>query len=201
MNLELLIATTNQGKIRELKGLLANLPVIIRNTSEFPNLPEPEEIGLTFAENAILKARYYAQATGIMALADDSGLEVEALGGKPGIFSARYAGAEATNEEKIAKLLFELKQTENKERLAKFVCSVAISDKDGNIIFLTDGICQGVIAQVAQGTKGFGYDPIFIPEGFSKSFGELYDEIKQKISHRGRAILKINEFLREFLSS
>jgi XTP/dITP diphosphohydrolase len=201
MSLELLIATTNAGKIKELQQHLANLPIVLRNTSEFPNLEEPEETGLTLAENAVLKARYYARETGILSLADDSGLEVEALDGRPGVFSARYAGAGATNEEKIAKLLFELAQTKDGKRLARFVCSVAISDNLGEVKFLTDGICSGRIAKKPVGNMGFGYDPIFIPDGYAETFGELPDSIKQEISHRGRAISKINEFLLAFRAS
>lgn len=200
MNLELLIATKNKGKIRELEKLLADLPISLRSLSEFEEIIEPEETGLTFADNAILKAQYYAEKTKLWALADDSGLEVEALNNAPGVFSARYAGANATNEEKIAKLLNELKQTKDKERLAKFVCVMAISDKNGKIKHLAEGICQGKISVNSSGINGFGYDPIFIPEGFSQTFGELSNEIKQKISHRGRAMEKIIKFLGNFIT-
>jgi XTP/dITP diphosphohydrolase len=198
MSLELLIATKNAGKIRELRELLADLPINLRSTAEFPDLPEPEETGLTFAENAILKAQYYGKETGILSLADDSGLEVEALEGRPGVFSARYAGVGTTNEEKNAKLLFELKQTKSDDRSARFICSIALSDKNGHIKFLTDGICEGNIAPSPRGLNGFGFDPIFIPAGFTKTFGELSDEIKHEISHRGSAIRKIIAFLKDF---
>lgn len=200
MNLELLIATKNAGKIRELEKLLAGLPIVLRNTAEFENIIEPEETGATFADNAILKARYYAEKTGILALADDSGLEVEALNKAPGIFSARYAGENATNEKKIAKLLNELERTNDKKRLARFVCAMAISSEKGEIKYLAEGICQGKISASPSGINGFGYDPVFIPEGFERTFGELSDQIKQKISHRGRAIEKIIEFLRDFIT-
>jgi XTP/dITP diphosphohydrolase len=200
VSLELLIATKNIGKIRELEKLLADLPIILRNANEFANLREPEETGQTFAENAILKARYYAEKTGFLALADDSGLEVEALGGAPGVFSARYAGEKATNEERIAKLLNELGQTKDAKRLARFVCAVAISDQKGDIKFLTEGICSGSVTASPLGINGFGYDPIFVPYGFSQTFGQLSDEIKQKISHRGRAMEKIIDFLTGFLA-
>lgn len=199
-NVELFIATKNVGKIREIEELLADLPVKLRNASEFKDIIEPEETGKTFADNAILKAKYYAEKTGIWSLADDSGLEVEALNGEPGVFSARYGGAEATNEEKIAKLLFELKQTNDKNRLARFVCSMAIADNKGEVKFLADGICQGKIENKPIGTNGFGYDPIFIPEGYSETFGVLSGEIKQKISHRSRAIEKIIDYLCDFCS-
>ncbi len=136
--------------------------------------------------------------TGFWSLADDSGLEVEALGGAPGVFSARYAGENATDREKIAKLLHELNETQDRRRLARFVCAMAISDEKGEIKFLTEGICNGKIALSPSGTNGFGYDPIFIPDDFEQTFGELSDEIKQKISHRARATEKIIPFLRGF---
>jgi XTP/dITP diphosphohydrolase len=197
---ELFIATKNAGKIREIEELLADLPITLRSAGEFPDLIEPEETGATFADNAILKAEYYAEKTGLWSLADDSGLEVEALGGKPGIFSARYGGADATNAKKIAKLLNELKQTNDRSRLARFVCSMAIADDNAKVRFLTDGVCQGKIAFSPQGNNGFGYDPIFVPEGFSQTFGELSGEVKREISHRSRAIDKIIKYLRDFVA-
>ncbi len=199
MDLELLIATKNIGKIKELQQLLADLPIVLRSASEFINIREPEETGVTFTDNAILKARYYAEKTGLLALADDSGLEVWALNGAPGVFSARYAGADATNEEKLARLLKELSEKQEEARLARFVCAMAIADQKGEIINLAEGLCEGKIAWQPTGTNGFGYDSIFIPEGFSESFGELSSEIKQKISHRAQATNKIIEFLRNFM--
>lgn len=199
-NFELLIATKNAGKIREIEKLLADLPITLRNVGEFTNLIEPEETGATFAENATLKAKYYAEKTGIWSLADDSGLEVEALEWRPGVFSARYGGADATNEEKIAKLLNELEQTDSNSRLARFVCSMVIADKSGEIQFLTEGVCQGEIAFIPQGSNGFGYDPVFVPKGFSQTFGQLSGEIKHKISHRSRAIEKIIKYLADLIA-
>lgn len=193
---ELLIATRNAGKIRELEELLADLPVKLRSLNDFPGIIEPEETGATFAENAVLKASDYARQTGIWALADDSGLEVEALGGAPGILSARYAGVEASDAERIAKLLGELEKAEN--RAARFVCAMAIADKTGGTRFQAEGICGGEITDAARGTKGFGYDPVFVPEGFSETFGELSGEVKSQISHRARAVNKIIAYLRAF---
>ena len=195
------IATKNVGKIREIEKLLADLPITLRNAGGFENILEPEETGANFAENAGLKAKYYAEKTGILALADDSGLEVEALDWRPGVFSARYGGADATNDEKIARLLNELKHTNDKSRLARFVCSMAIADRNGKIQFLTEGVCQGKIALNPKGNNGFGYDPIFIPEGFSETFGELSGEVKGKISHRSKAIEKIIGYLDDFITS
>ncbi len=131
-------------------------------------------------------------------MADDSGLEVEALDGAPGVFSSRYAGENATDEERIAKLLHELNKTQNNKRRAKFICAMAISNENGKIKFLANGVCNGRIALTSSGTNGFGYDPIFIPDGFEYTFGELSKEIKQKISHRARATIKIIRFLRSF---
>lgn len=196
--MELLLATKNAGKIRELAELLADLPICLRGLSEFRNVVEPEETGATFSENAVLKAKYYALQTGLWALADDSGLEIESLGGAPGIFSARYAGENVSYSEKMNKLLQEMNNTNSGNRRARFVCAMAVVDETGNIKFLSEGICNGKIAANPCGTNGFGYDPIFIPDGFSETFGELSNEIKQKISHRLRAIEKIIRFLCDY---
>lgn len=193
---QIVIATKNLGKVKELEELLADSPFMLRSLNEFPNAPDVEETGATFADNAILKAKEYAKQTNIWALADDSGLEVAALNGAPGVFSARYAGENATDEEKIAKLLSELEKKDN--RRARFVCAMAMADKTGEIKFLAEGICNGEIALKSSGTNGFGYDPIFIPEGFRQSFGELSGEIKREISHRAQAVAKIIRFLRDF---
>ena len=193
---EILIATKNIGKVREMEELLADFPFVLRSLNEFPDMPDVEETGVTFAENAILKAREYAKQTKIWSLADDSGLEVAALNGAPGVFSARYAGENATDAERINKLLDELEKIN--DRRARFVCAMAIADETGEIKFLTEGICDGEIALNSSGTNGFGYDPIFIPEGFEHSFGELSGGVKHKISHRARAIEKIIRFLSDF---
>jgi XTP/dITP diphosphohydrolase len=197
-NMELLVATKNAGKIKELTGLLADLPVRLRGLSEFKNIVEPEETGATFSENAVLKAKYYALRTGLWALADDSGLEVESLGGAPGVFSARYAGESAAYRVKIEKLLREIKSANTENRRARFVCAMAVADETGRIKFLSEGVCDGKIADCPRGTNGFGYDPIFIPKGYLETFGELSDKIKQKISHRSQAIKKIIRFLRDY---
>ncbi len=196
---ELLIASKNAGKTKELKELLIGLPVQIICLDAFPNITEPKETGANFTENAVLKAKYYALQTKLWALADDSGLKVEALNGAPGVFSARYAGENATAEEKIEKILQELNNI--KDRRARFVCMMAIADETGEIKFVADGICDGTIALNASGANGFGYDPIFIPDGFSQTFGELSDQIKRKISHRARAADKIIQHLRRFYAT
>lgn len=195
-NEQLLIATGNAGKIGELRALLADLPVALRSLKEFPQLSVVEETGATFEENAILKAKAYAVRTEMTTLADDSGLEVAALNGAPGVFSARYAGENAGDDEKIAKLLGELGKNTN--RKARFVCSIAVADQTGAIKYVADGVCNGTIAVNPSGSGGFGYDPIFVPDGFQQTFGELSAEIKQKISHRWKAMEKIIQYLRGF---
>lgn len=195
---ELLIATKNTGKIKELGKLLADLPVRLCGLKDFPNVIEPEETGATFAENAALKARSYALQTGVWTLADDSGLEVKALNKAPGVYSARYAGENATDAERIEKLLKELNATANENRKARFVCAMAISNETGAIKFAAEGVCDGKIAFEAKGANGFGYDPIFVPDNFSETFGELSINIKQQISHRAQASVKIIQYLQAF---
>lgn len=193
---QILIATKNVGKVRELEKLLENSSFNLRSLNEFPDVADVEETGATFAENAVLKAREYSQKTNLWALADDSGLEVDVLGGVPGVFSARYAGENASDSEKIGKLLNELEEKDN--RSARFVCVMALANESGEIIHLAEGICDGEIALSVSGTNGFGYDPVFIPEGFGQTFGELSADIKHEISHRARAIREIIRFLRVF---
>lgn len=195
--LELLVATKNNGKVAELKHLLLGVPVRLRSLREFVDAVDVKETGENFKENAALKAQGYASYTRLWSLADDSGLEVEALKGAPGIFSARYGGENATDQEKINKLLRELNKEQNEERFARFVCAMAISDENGEIKFIAEGFCNGRISLEPRGNNGFGYDPIFIPAGFNETFGELSSEIKQQISHRAQASRKIIEYLRD----
>ena len=195
-SMKLLIATGNSGKVVEIADLLADLPVRLLNLKDFPPIAEPSETGATFAENAALKAVYYAAHTGIPALADDSGLEVSALDGAPGVLSARYAGANADDDARIAKLLGALGNCG--DRRARFVCAMAIADADGTIRRRAEGFCAGAIALEKRGANGFGYDPIFIPDGFAETFGELSAETKRRISHRKRATDEIIQQLRRF---
>lgn len=196
---ELLIATHNAGKVRELRELLADLPVRLRGLDEFPEAGEAEETGQTFAENAILKARFYAQRCGVWALADDSGLEVDGLGGAPGVFSARYGGEWLTDAGRIEKLLGELKAAGERARRARFVCVIAVNDPVSSGLDTFTGTCEGRIAAAPRGSGGFGYDPIFIPDGFEQTFGELPAETKRLISHRARALQQASQFLRRQL--
>jgi XTP/dITP diphosphohydrolase len=199
MRKELLIATRNAGKVHEVEALLDGLPLRLRSLAEFPEIGEVEETGTTFAENAALKASSYAAQTRLWSLADDSGLEVEALGGAPGVFSARYAGgAGASDADRIAQLLAELSRTHDAERRARFVCVIAISDPAARLVNTSIGTCEGSIAHAPRGVEGFGYDPVFIPDGYQQSFGELSPEIKQRISHRARALEAARSFLLDY---
>jgi XTP/dITP diphosphohydrolase len=196
--MELVVATKNKGKVAEITELLANMPVKVLNLSDFTGVPWVEETGATFAENAGLKASAYAKHLGLYALADDSGLEIEALGGGPGVYSARYGGAELGYADKMALVLEKLANVPENERKARFVCAMALAGPEGEIIHKSEGVCNGRIAFEPRGTGGFGYDPIFVPDGFSGTFGELGDDIKQQISHRARAISEIMRFLLDF---
>jgi XTP/dITP diphosphohydrolase len=194
----LFIATNNPGKLAELKELLSGVPLELLSLADFTAVAKVEETGLTYDENARLKASGYALQSGLPAIADDSGLEVEALDNRPGVFSARYGGTETSFAKKMALLLAELDKTGDEERRARFVCSMAIADANGEIIFTSKGICDGQIASEPRGKGGFGYDPLFIPAGFDRTFGELPEAIKRKISHRACAFAQIIPFLRDF---
>jgi len=188
----LLLGTRNPGKVVEIKSILADTGWSFSSLQEFPDVGEAEENFTTFAENAIAKASFYASATELCALADDSGLEVAALGGAPGVFSARYAGANATDADRRSLLLSELT---GDDRRARFVSVVAIASPDGEVLAVSEGICDGTITRAPRGTNGFGYDPLFIPDGYSQTFAELPDTIKNLISHRARALFNTKIFL------
>ena len=192
---DLLIATHNPGKILELRQLLANQPLTLHGLDEFPDSVTVAETGTTFAENAQLKAVGYARQAQMWTLADDSGLEADALGGAPGVLSARYAGAEATDRERIVRLLQELGDASEEKRSARFVCALALADADGNLVHLTHGICYGKIAFAIHGTQGFGYDPVFTPDGYDLTFGQLSADVKNSLSHRTRALKEMRDFL------
>jgi XTP/dITP diphosphohydrolase len=194
---ELLVATNNAGKVRELSSLLAGLPLRLRQLSEWPDIPEAEETGSTFTENAVLKALHYSARAGRLTLSDDSGLEVFALGGAPGVHSARYCGPGATYAERMARLLAELEAAGGGERSARFVCVIALADPSTGRVETFEGTCEGRIARAPRGANGFGYDPVFVPAGHQQTFGELSDETKREISHRARALRKARDFLLE----
>ena len=194
---ELLVATNNKGKVRELSQLLSDFPLRLRLLDEFPDIDEAEETGETFAENATIKALHYSTRGGLLTLSDDSGLVVDALGGAPGVRSARYAGREATYAERMSKLIGELDATGDAERRARFVCVIAVADPSSDTLYTFEGACEGRIARAPRGTGGFGYDPLFIPDGHDRTFGELPSEVKHTLSHRARALALAAQHLRE----
>lgn len=192
----LLVATRNVGKLEELWRLLGDLPFVLYGLDRFQGIEGIRETGESFPQNASLKAVGYATQTRLLTLADDSGLEVDALGGGPGVFSARYGGERASDEERVNKLLVELSSVEPPDRGARFVSAVAIASSDGRILNLSVGTCDGNIGFAPHGSAGFGYDPIFIPIGYQQTFAELNPEIKNQISHRAHALVGAREFLR-----
>jgi XTP/dITP diphosphohydrolase len=193
---KILIATTNQGKIAEIRNLVKGLPAVFLSLSEVPDVPEVVEDGATFEENALKKARAIAQATGMVTLADDSGLCVDALGGRPGVLSARYAGENASDEEKYVRILQEMQNVPDSERSARFECALALVVPDGEEVIFR-GICEGRITREPRGSSGFGYDPIFYFEEAGCTFAEMDRESKNQVSHRGRALREFAEFLRK----
>lgn len=193
----ILIATGNPGKVRELSRLFRVVDIDFRGLADFPNIIEVPETGSTFAENAKLKAVGYAEQTKTASLADDSGLVIDALGGAPGVLSARYGG-DVAFDRKMEMVLAEMKKATDKTRAARFVCAMTIVDKTGRILAEVEGVCEGRIAEHPRGNGGFGYDPIFIPDGYNATFGELDDAVKAEISHRARAVAKIMRYLLAF---
>ena len=191
----LLVATGNLGKLEELRELLGSLPLCLYGLDRFPGVERVAETGESFVENASLKATGYASQTRLLTLADDSGLEVDALAGAPGVFSARYAGEGASDAERTTKLLAELSNIEAPMRSARFVSAVAIASSEGQILNVSVGTCGGQISFAPRGSGGFGYDPIFIPIGHAQTFAELKPEIKNGISHRARALSGARRFL------
>ena len=191
----LLLGTRNAGKVSEIELILGNVSWRLRSLQDLPDISTPAETGDTYAANAILKAQFYARETGVIALADDSGLEVEALGGAPGVLSARYAGEWASDADRRRLLLSELANVPLDDRTARFVCAVAIAAPGGHVLNVSEGTCSGRIIFEPRGTGGFGYDPLFVPDGFDETFAELADSVKNQISHRARALLKTREFL------
>ncbi len=187
-----IVATANAHKVRELAALLGDLGVEL--VARPGDALMPEETGATFLANARLKARAVAKATGEIALADDSGLEVDALGGDPGVRSARYAGEDASDDDNNAKLLAELSGIHGPNRRARFRCVLALVGPDGKEL-TADGRCEGFVLEQARGAGGFGYDPLFQPEGDTRALAEYSEDEKNAISHRGRAVRRLREML------
>jgi XTP/dITP diphosphohydrolase len=190
VNNVLVLATRNPHKVDEMRVLLAGLPLDLVGLDAFPGAPEPEETGTTFAENARIKAVSAARATGHLALADDSGICIDALGGRPGVFSARWAGPGSGAPEWIAKTLAELTNVPDEERSTRYVCALALAAPDGTLLAESEGTFEGRIARAPRGERGFGYDPIFLVEGDSagRTAAELSEAEKNALSHRGNAV-------------
>jgi XTP/dITP diphosphohydrolase len=194
--MEIVLATRNKKKIEEIRRITADLPITVLSLDNFPDCPETVEDKDTFEGNAIKKAMEIFQCTGKAALADDSGLEVDALGGAPGVYSARYAGedGEGNDVRNYQKLLAELKDVPEEKRDARFVCCMAFVLPDGSVkTFL--GYAKGRIGWEPRGPGGFGYDPVFVPEGHKKTFSEMSGDEKDRLSHRGKALEKLAEYL------
>lgn len=186
----LVIATRNKGKTKEIKDLFKDFPVDIKNIDDFGPIPHLEEDGDTFDENAYKKASFAARILGFPALADDSGLTVEALNGAPGVHSARYAGENATDEQRYLKLLSEMERMSN--RKAAFECVISIAVPTGPALTY-ESRCEGLITQVPAGSNGFGYDPVFYYPPYKKTFAELTRQEKNRVSHRGKALSELKD--------
>lgn len=194
---ELLVATRNKGKLREIRALLSDMDFQVTSLDDYPDCPEIVEDGRTFAQNAIIKAATIAMVTKKLVLGEDSGIEIRALGNRPGVYSARYSGPGATDKRNNAKMLRELKGVPAAKRGARYRCFAALCDAKG-IIGVVSGQCGGFITERARGTNGFGYDPYFLIKRYGKTFGELDPGIKAKISHRARALKKVRVLLQKY---
>lgn len=193
---KLVLATHNSHKQQEMSALLSHLGIIIVGLDDFPQIGEIEETGTTLLENSLIKARTVHKITGLPALADDTGLEVDALDGAPGVYSARYAGNNPSYEDNVNKLLFELKGLQLDNRNARF--RTVISFVDDNEELLSEGVIEGVITLDSRGRDGFGYDPIFQPESYDRTFAEMEQDEKNLISHRARALEKMKKILEPY---
>ena len=194
----IVLATKNKGKIKEMRELLAPMNIEVLSLADFSPVDDAEENGATFAENAMLKARYYFAHTGTPCLADDSGLEVDALGGRPGVYSARYSGEDATDAANNVKVLREMEGIEKDKRTARFRCAMALVGE--GIELTTDGTCEGTLLTEEHGQGGFGYDPIFYVPKFDRTLAEMSSEEKNSISHRGAAVRKMADLIAEMMA-
>ena len=194
----IVLATKNKGKIKEMRELLAPMNIEVLSLADFLPVDDAEENGATFAENAMLKARFYFAHTGTPCLADDSGLEVDALGGRPGVYSARYSGEDATDAANNAKVLREMEGIEKDKRTARFRCAMAFVGE--GVELTTDGTCEGTLLTEERGQGGFGYDPIFYVPKFDRTLAEMSSEEKNSISHRGAAVRKMADLIAEMMA-
>lgn len=196
ISMNIVLGTRNKKKVEEIKRIVKDMPISICTLDDFPDCPEVNEDEDTFEANAVKKAVAVSKYTGMIALADDSGLEVYALDGAPGVLSARYAGDAADDRRNIEKLLYEMRSIGEEKRRARFVCCIALALPDGSVNTFY-GYSEGRIGTEPRGSNGFGYDPIFYPDGHSRTFAEMDDVEKDAISHRGRALREVQQYLRE----
>ena len=195
--MKLVLATRNQGKVREIGEILRDQNEIeLLSLRNYPDAPDVVEDGKTYEENAIKKAAVLAEHTGRLTIGDDSGLAVDALDGVPGVHSARYAGENASDQDRVDKLLDALQNVPDDRRSGRFICAVAIAEPLAQVQVVR-GVCEGRIIRAPRGESGFGYDPVFIPVGYDRTFAELGDEIKNQISHRAKALDKARKLLSE----
>ena len=191
---ELLVATTNADKLREIVGILEGLPITLRTLADFPDVPIADETGASFTEIARQKAVHYARLSGVLTMAEDSGFEVDALNGEPGIHSARYLGGDATYAERFDDIYRRVRERGVVETGASFVCALAAADSTG-ILFETTGRVHGMLAPAPAGLHGFGYDPVFMYPPYRMTFGEVSEAQKTAVSHRGEAMRAFRRFL------
>jgi XTP/dITP diphosphohydrolase len=191
----LLVATTNPGKLREIRTLMSDAPVRLVSLADVPPIEEPEEAGGTFEENALLKARHYASHSGLWTVAEDSGLVIDALGGEPGVRSARFLRLDATYPERFAEIFRRLDASPGQPRRARFVAALASVDR-GEVIYETTGVVEGAIADAPRGRGGFGYDPIFFYPPYGRTLAEVSDAEKIAVAHRGVAFRKFADWLK-----
>lgn len=194
--MDVVLATRNKKKIEEMKRIIEDLSISIQTLDDFIGCPEVEEEGVTFEENAVKKAQTVARYTGKPSVADDSGLEVYVLNGGPGTLSARYAGEDADDRKNIEKLLFEMRSIADEQRGARFVCCIALAFPEGSVKTFF-GYVEGMIGREPRGFQGFGYDPVFYPEGYNRTFAEMTADEKDALSHRGKALRKLQRYLHE----
>jgi len=194
---KIVLATHNLHKQKEMDSILSSLGILIVGLDDFPQIGDIEETGTTLLENAFIKAHAVHQLTGLPAIADDTGLEVDALDGAPGVYSARYAGRSPTFKENCDKLLFELKKCTDQNRDARFRTVIAFVDNEMEL--QSEGVVKGVIVKKPRGIDGFGYDPIFKPNSYDSTFAEMEMEEKNRISHRAKALIKMKEILVPYL--
>jgi XTP/dITP diphosphohydrolase len=192
--LKLLLATRNQGKIREMVKVMTGRGIEVVGLDAWPDLPAPEEPGPSFMDNAEIKALYYEKATGVPSVGEDSGLEVDALDGAPGVYSARWMGEDTPYAVKNARLLEKLEGLGPEKRGARYVCAVALADR-GQITFRVVETVEGRIADAPRGERGFGYDPVFFYPPYGKTMAEATPEEKNRVSHRGKAMVRLRDFL------